>query len=161
MKYIAHRVNTVEELKKVPEQYGVELDLRDSVGGGLYLSHDPFCSGESFEEYLKHYHHGMMIVNVKSERVEYRALELLKQHGIEDFFFLDSSFPMIYGLAQEGEHRIALRFSEYEGLETLEKCAGMAQWVWADCFRRFPLNEETAGKIHRMGYRICVVSPEL
>ena len=29
--YIAHRINTKEELLKLPEEYGVELDLRDDL----------------------------------------------------------------------------------------------------------------------------------
>ena len=41
MEYIAHRINTVEELKKTPKECGVELDLRD-FGDRLILQHDPF-----------------------------------------------------------------------------------------------------------------------
>ena len=52
MEFIAHRINTIEELKKVPNEYGVELDLRD-YGDKLILQHDPFTDGEKFEEYLK------------------------------------------------------------------------------------------------------------
>jgi len=161
MKYIAHRINSIEELMNVPAEYGVELDLRDDREGGLYLSHDPFKGGEPFEEYLACYHHGIMIINVKSERVEFKALEFLRKYGIEDFFFLDSSFPMLYTLSEQGERRLALRFSEFEGLETLRKCAGRAEWVWVDCFRRFCLDVGMAEEIHNLGYRLCAVSPEL
>ena len=35
MEYIAHRINTIAELKKLPEEYGVELDLRDDLNGGI------------------------------------------------------------------------------------------------------------------------------
>ena len=44
MEFIAHRVNTIEELRKVPKEYGVELDLRD-FGERLILQHDPFIDG--------------------------------------------------------------------------------------------------------------------
>jgi len=54
LEYIAHRINTIEELGKIPREYGVELDLRD-FGDRLILQHDPFKDGEDFEEYLKHY----------------------------------------------------------------------------------------------------------
>ena len=64
MKYIAHRVNTIEELKSLPEEYGVELDVRDS-SNDLIIVHNPFEEGENFEEYLKNYHHSTMIVNVR------------------------------------------------------------------------------------------------
>ena len=48
MEYIAHRVNTIEELRKLPTEYGVELDLRDDLNGRIYISHNPFEAGEDF-----------------------------------------------------------------------------------------------------------------
>ena len=29
IEFIAHRINTLNELKQIPNQYGVEIDLRD------------------------------------------------------------------------------------------------------------------------------------
>ena len=31
MEYIAHRINTIEELKQLPTEVGVELDIRDEA----------------------------------------------------------------------------------------------------------------------------------
>ena len=70
MEYIAHRVNSVAELRKLPKEYGVELDLRDGLDGRIYIQHNPFEPGEDFETYLEYYHHGTMILNIKSERIE-------------------------------------------------------------------------------------------
>ena len=50
MEYIAHRVNTVAELKELSTEYGVELDLRDDLNGRIYIQHNPFEPGEDFEE---------------------------------------------------------------------------------------------------------------
>ncbi len=80
MLYIAHRVNTIEQLERTPTEYGVEIDLRDR-GDRLFLQHDPFSDGVDFAEYLQHYRHGTLILNVKSERIEWRVLELLRQAG--------------------------------------------------------------------------------
>ena len=154
MKFIAHRINTKKELKNISEQYGAELDLRDSVDGKIYINHDPFILGEDFEEYLKEYNHGTMILNIKSERIELRVLELLKKYNIKDYFFLDSSFPMIKLLTDNGEKKI-------EGLDTLEKMQEKVDWVWVDCFTKLPLNNEIYNKIKKMGYKLCLVSPEL
>ena len=33
--YIAHRINTKAELLQLPEEYGVELDLRDDLNGRI------------------------------------------------------------------------------------------------------------------------------
>lgn len=160
MEFILHRINTIRELENVPDTFGVELDLRDR-GGRLILQHEPFIDGEDFERYLEHFRHGTMIVNVKSEGIEDRALELLRKRGIENFFFLDSSFPMMVRLGARGETRLAVRFSEYESMETARAMAGMAQWVWVDCFTKFPLDGDACGALKRMGFRICIVSPEL
>ena len=159
--YIAHRINTIEELKQLPTEYGVEIDLRDNLDGEIYLQHAPFILGDDFEEYLQNYKHGTMILNIKSERVEIKALELLKKYNIQNYFFLDSSFPMIKLLTDRGERNIALRYSELEGLENLKLMQGKCDWVWADCFTKFPLTEESYKTIKELGYKICFVSPEL
>ena len=46
MEYIAHRINTIEELRNLSPEYGVELDLRDDLNGRIYISHNPFEQGE-------------------------------------------------------------------------------------------------------------------
>lgn len=161
MEFIAHRINSTQELKSVPIEYGVELDLRDDLTGRIYIQHNPFEPGEDFEEYLIQYHHGTMILNIKSERIELKILELLRKYNIEKYFFLDSSFPMIKLLSDQGENKIALRFSEFEGLDTLVAMQGKIQWVWVDCFSMLPLDKDIYKKIKELGYKICIVSPEL
>lgn len=160
MEFIAHRINTIEELKQVPTEYGVELDLRD-FGERLILQHDPFKDGEDFEEYLKHYKHGTMILNIKSERIEHKVLELIQKYGIKKYFFLDSSFPMIYLLSKSGEKNIALRFSEFEGVDTILAMAGKVEWVWVDCFTKLPITTENYKLLKDHGFKFCLVSPEL
>lgn len=161
MEYIAHRINTIEELRDTPSEYGVELDVRDSLDGTIYLQHNPFEPGENFEEYLKEFHHGTMIINVKSERIELKIQELLSLYGIANYFYLDSSFPMIHLLSQSGEKRIALRISEYEGLDTARNMAGKVQWIWVDCFSKIPISHKEFMELKKLGYKLCFVSPEL
>lgn len=161
MEYIAHRINTIEELRKLSPDYGVELDLRDNLEGRIYISHNPFEPGEDFEDYCREYHHGTMILNVKSERIEHKILEYMEKYHIKKYFFLDSSFPMIKLLTDMGVHDIALRFSELEGLDTIRYMAGKADWVWVDCFTKIPLNKENYGELKSLGYKLCFVSPEL
>ncbi|PQO28861.1 phosphatidylinositol-specific phospholipase C/glycerophosphodiester phosphodiesterase family protein [Blastopirellula marina] len=158
MQYIAHRINTRSQLADVPPQYGVELDLRDH-GDDLILQHDPFISGERFADYLADYQHGLMILNIKSERIEHRVLEMI-QGKLNDYFFLDSSYPMIRTLCKLGERKIAVRFSEYEPVESALALAGEVEWVWVDCFTKMPLTDETYGKL-KPHFKLCAVSPEL
>ena len=118
MQIISHRVNTIDELKSTPLNYGVEIDLRDS-GDKLILQHDPFSKGEDFEEFLKYYQHRTIILNIKSERIEEKVLDILRSYQVCDYFFLDSSFPMIYLLSSKGESNVAVRFSEFEKVDTV------------------------------------------
>ena len=158
---IAHRINTVEQLRQVPHEYGIELDLRDSRGK-LVLWHDPFPPEDAplFEDFLSEYHHRLIILNVKSERIEWATLDLMRQFNIESYFFLDSSFPMIRQLVAKGESRVAVRFSEYEPAESALALAGQVEWVWVDCFTRMPLAPETYSQLKRH-FKLCAVSPEL
>lgn len=161
MLYIAHRINTVAQLAQVPTNYGVELDLRDHHDR-LVLVHDPFKgeTGEDFEDYLKQYRHGLMILNVKSERIEHRVLELVQKYGVKDYFFLDSSFPMTRLLVKQGEHKIAVRFSEFEPIESALALAGQVEWAWIDCFTKNPLTRSTYATLKQY-FKLCIVSPEL
>jgi hypothetical protein len=158
--YIAHRINTSEQLAQLPTEYGVEIDLRD-FGERLVLQHDPFVGGEDFEEYLRNYRHGLMILNIKSERIEPRVLALLEKYNVREYFFLDSSFPMIFSLSSNGEQNIAVRFSELEPAEYALALAGRARWVWVDCFTKLPLDRRSAALMREAGFKLCLVSPDL
>jgi hypothetical protein len=160
MEFIAHRINTIDDLKQIPFEFGVELDLRDN-GNRIIIQHDPFKEGEDFEEYLSHYKHGTLVLNIKCERIELRVLELIIQYGIQKYFFLDSSFPMIKLLIDSGEENIALRYSEFEGLDTIVNLAGKVRWVWVDCFTQLPITKKSFQLFKDYGYQLCLVSPEL
>ncbi|MDX2083965.1 MAG: hypothetical protein SFZ03_01075 [Candidatus Melainabacteria bacterium] len=161
--YIAHRVNTLAELNALPSSVGVEVDFRDR-GERLILQHDPFVDGEDALPFLQQYAkkvQGTLILNIKSERIELRLLPLLAQLEITNFFFLDSSFPMLYQLSEKGETRQAVRFSELESLETVLKLKNRVQWVWVDCFSQLPLTDRVYHELKDYGFRLCLVSPEL
>ena len=85
MLYCCHRINTIKELKEINNTYGVEIDLRDNINGKIHLSHDPFILGEDFEQFLEYYNHSFLILNIKSERIEYKVLELLGKFNINNF----------------------------------------------------------------------------
>jgi bifunctional N-acetylglucosamine-1-phosphate-uridyltransferase/glucosamine-1-phosphate-acetyltransferase GlmU-like protein len=161
MLFCCHRINTIDHLKEIPIHYGIEVDLRDNLNGEIHLSHDPFQEGDLFSDFLHYYNHSFIILNIKSERIEYKVLELLKKHNVTEYFFLDSSFPMIYILSNEGERNFAIRFSEFEGLDTVLNMKGMVDWVWVDCFSKIPINCEIYNILKEAGFKLCFVSPEL
>ncbi|MDX2470895.1 MAG: hypothetical protein QNL04_10015 [SAR324 cluster bacterium] len=160
LEFIAHRINTVAELKALDPNYGVELDLRDS-GDRLIMVHDPFNDGEDFEDYLKVYKHGTMILNIKSERIEDKVQALIEKYQIPKYFYLDSSLPMIVQLAKQGQKNVAVRLSEYESIETVMNFAGKVDWVWIDCFTKLPLDQKDFVRLKDAGFKLCFVSPEL
>jgi hypothetical protein len=160
MKLIAHRKNTIQELIATPTKYGIEVDIR-SEGDKLIIHHDPFVKGELFEEWLSHYQHGTLILNVKEDGLEPRLLALMKAHKIQDFFFLDQPFPTLIKCCRLGESRCAIRVSEFETIETALTLAGKMKWIWVDCFTHFPLSQHDAQRLKKVGFQLCLVSPEL
>jgi len=160
MQIIRHRRNTIAELQETPPHLGVEVDIR-SQGDRLVMHHDPFADGEDLLAWLKHYRHRTLILNVKEEGLEDRLIALMGRHGIDDFFFLDQSFPFLMRTANRGERRCAVRVSEFESVDTAMTLAGRVDWVWVDCFTRFPLSAADAARLQGAGFRLCLVSPEL
>jgi hypothetical protein len=160
MNLISHRRNTISELLATDSKYGVEVDIR-SEGDRLIIHHDPCVAGESFVDWINAYRHGTLILNVKEEGLEPRLIELMKSKGIGDYFFLDQSFPFLVKWSNAGEHRCAVRVSEFESIETALTLAGKVDWVWVDCFTRFPLTESDARRLKDAGFKLCLVSPEL
>lgn len=156
---VVHRVNTVKELEKVPKNYGVEIDLRD-YGSEIILNHDPFLGGESFEAYCKEYDHALMILNVKSEGIEEHILEILKKYKVKNYFFLDITFPTIFKLSKKGEKNIAVRFSEFEPIQTVLSLKKMVKWVWVDTFTKLPLTRNDYLIMKKLGFKIFLVSPD-
>jgi hypothetical protein len=153
MLLIRHRINTIEET--VPSEYGIEFDIRD----GLIVTHDHRGEGPSLDNFLKHHtNQAFYIVNIKCEGIESEVLALLKQHGIERFFLLDCSFPMIVRLSNQGETRLAVRYSEYESVQTVLAMKNRVEWVWVDCFTTLPTEID---RLRKEGFKLCLVSPEL
>jgi hypothetical protein len=160
MYLVAHRINTRDELAALDEGCPIEFDLRDS-GGKILVTHDPFTDGEDFAEFVRLLKGRFLIVNIKSEGIEYKVLELLKVNGCVDFFLLDCSPPMMVKLSAAGETRLAIRFSELETLETVLRWGGRAQWVWVDCFFGRTLTKKIVNELKEKGFKLCLVSPDL
>jgi hypothetical protein len=160
MQIIAHRRNTLAELTATPSHYGIEVDIR-SHGEQLIIHHDPCVAGNALEPWLDAYRHGTLILNVKEEGLEARLIDLMQAHGIDNYFFLDQSFPFLVKWAKAGERRCAVRVSEFESIDTALSLAGKINWVWVDCFNHFPLSTVDSERLKQAGFKLCLVSPEL
>ena len=157
---IQHRVNEIEMLLKTPSHLGVEVDIR-SDHQKLYLAHDPFVEGPSFETFLNSYKHSFIVLNVKEEGLENRCLELLENKGVQNYFFLDQSMPFLIKRALKGSRDGACRSSEYESFSTVENLQSLCDWVWADSFEAGDESVHRLKGLSGLGLRICLVSPEL
>lgn len=160
MIFVAHRKNSINELINTPTDQGVEVDIR-SYGNDLYISHDPFLLGPHFKDWIKHYQHQLLILNVKEEGLEESLISIMDENKITNFFFLDQSFPFIVKWVNKGEKRCAVRISEYENIATALSLAGKSEWVWVDVFTHLPITSEDAQKLKNNGFKLCLVSPEL
>jgi hypothetical protein len=175
MKIIAHRINSILQLKSVPKNFGIELDVRYHEDE-LILHHDPFShqkfpKPENFSEFLSHYNcEGPLILNAKTEGVEERCIALMNKSKIKNWFFLDLSMPYFVKYAKLaasgsvqgfGMNNLAVRFSEEEPIEYALSFAGRVKWVWVDCFTKLPLDDGSYQKLKEAGFKICLVSPEL
>ena len=106
MEIVVHRVNTIDALDLVPREFGVEIDLR-ADGSRIILSHDPFAAGESFDAWLDHFAHGLLVLNVKEAGLEAEILQRVRTRGISRCFLLDVEFPYLYRASCAGERAIA------------------------------------------------------
>jgi len=167
MVIIRHRINTIEGLKSVPTNYGVEVDIR-GYGGKMLLNHDPIDDPEKYvelEEYLKHFSHAFIIFNTKEAGYEKRIIDLANKYRIKNYFLLDVEFPYLYHATRKlGVREIAVRFSEAEPLEYVkaqtdsETGEPLVEWVWVDTNTQLPLDEANIKVLGR--FRTCLVCPE-
>ncbi|MBL4694342.1 hypothetical protein JKY72_03145 [Candidatus Gracilibacteria bacterium] len=154
---VVHRVNRIDELKKIPEEFGVEVDLR-AENGRIILNHEAFEGGDDFEEYMGFYKHSLLVLNIKESGIEDKVIEIVKKNGVENYFLLDVEFPYIFRSAQEGFRNIALRYSEKEPIENVKVFEDKFDWIWIDTNTKLPLDSEIVSVLQK--YKTCLVCPE-
>jgi hypothetical protein len=155
---IQHRVNSINDLKVVPNEHGVEIDLRES-NGEIILSHDPFTEGDRFSDWLQHFRHRLIILNVKEDGLEDRIIDQLNHLGISQYFFLDQPFPTLRKSLKNGLFA-AVRYSEYEPLPV--GLPWKFNWVWIDSFSgSWDHLSSIRCNLDGMDPSLCLVSPEL
>lgn len=158
MQIIAHRINKISELKGLPPDFGVEIDVR-GWGAGLVLNHEPLEPGDKLDDFLAACGPDRLVVfNIKEAGIEPIVHSLALKHEIKDYFLLDVEFPYLYRAARAGERRIAIRYSEDESIETVLKYKGMVDWVWIDTNTKLPLDQSIAEQLQ--GFKLCLVCPE-
>lgn len=156
MEFIIHRVNLIEDLKKIPADFGCEIDIRTD-GSKLILNHDPFKKGDNFNDYLDEYKNGTLVLNIKESGIEDMVLGEVRKRGIKSYFLLDVEFPYLFSATNKGERNISLRFSEKEPIENIVQFKDMVDWVWIDTITKLPINQKN-GKYFK-SFKTCLVCP--
>ena len=156
---IRHRINSIDELLNIHSDYGVEIDLR-SLGQELILEHDPYKNGTKFYDWLKHYHHKFLIINLKEDGLETKAIDILNDFRIQNFFFLDQSFPSLYKLSRYAPEICSARVSEFEPIwSALSLKPG---WIWFDSHSGdWEYLRDAFLALQNQNIKTCLVSPEL
>ena len=158
MEIIVHRINKLEELKNISPNYGVEIDIR-SYGNELILNHEPYKKGDKFEDFLHEYKHGTLVLNIKESGIENAVLSLIQKHrNVKNYFLLDVEFPYVFSALKNDIKNIAIRFSEFESIDTVMRFKGLLDWVWIDTFTKLPLNQNSINILK--DFKTCLVCPE-
>jgi hypothetical protein len=174
MQFIRHRINTLEDLDNLHPADGAEIDVRYHLDQ-LVLHHDPFQLDAkgllTLESFLSNWNcQGTLILNLKSEGIEDKCIELLQKHNVHNWFFLDMSMPFFVKYALQASNannasispaNLCARFSDFEPLEYALSFSSMIEWIWVDTFKSFPLDLQAYQKIVSKNLKICLVSPEL
>ena len=92
MEIIAHRINTINQLKSLNVNLGVEVDIRSNEKN-LIICHDPFSDYIILKDWLSFYNHGTLILNLKENVLEDELIKTMQNSKKENFFILDQSFP--------------------------------------------------------------------
>tara|TARA_Y100000591_G_C21726787_1_gene641794 strand:+ start:382 stop:981 length:600 start_codon:yes stop_codon:yes gene_type:complete len=158
---IQHRANSLEKLKNLDKNFGVEIDIR-TVNNKLILNHEPIKKSVLLSSYLKKFNHKFLILNVKEEGIENLIFNLLKKYKIKNYFFLDVTIPKIFQfLKSKKKINLCLRISKFEKLDNLNFFQEKINWAWIDTFdNEIPLSIKEL-IYYSKRFRLCLVSPEL
>ena len=157
MEIITHRINSIKLLRKIPEKYGVEIDLRTN-GSKIILNHESSSRGDTFKNYLENYRHGTLILNIKEAGIEEEVEKMLAKNKIKSYFLLDVEMPFLFSATKKKKRKLAVRFSEYESIETVKNFINRTEWIWVDTVTKLPINKKNINIIKK--FKSCIVCPE-
>jgi hypothetical protein len=158
MEIIIHRINTIKGLKKIPQNFGVEIDVR-SYKKKIILNHEPYRNGDSFRKYIKNYKHGTLVINIKESGIEDDIIKIIKKNKkIKSYFLLDVEIPYLFYSLKKKEKSIALRTSYYEPFQNLKFFKKHFNWIWIDTIKKPNFTSKEINKIK--SFKKCLVCPE-
>ena len=155
MEIIVHRINKIKELKKIPTNFGVEIDIR-SHKSKLILNHEPYKSGDSLDIFLNNYKHGTLILNIKEAGIEDDVIKKFKTKKLNHFYQMQSFHTFLRVLKKQ--KNIAIRFSEKESIDNAKYVINKFKWIWIDTLTKLPLKQKNINVLKK--FKTCLVCPE-
>ena len=163
--FVAHRINNLKSLSILENNVGIEIDIRED-NQDIVLAHDPFMKNKQDKvrliDILPFFETRFLIINVKSERIEERFLQISKNYlKRNNYFFLDSSLSVINQYRNNKDFIFCSRYSEYESLLTTKKLVQkkLTNWIWIDVFNKLPINKEISIQLNNIKAKKCLTSP--
>lgn len=162
---ICHRINSIEDLKKINQSFGCEVDLR-SYKNKIYVSHDPLEKKLLlFENYINFFKHKYLIINVKEEGIITAITKILHKYKIKNYLFLGETLPAI--LLLKKRHlidKIIFKVSDIEGLEIIKNLKNngiILKWVWYENFKKNKISLKALKLFKEYNLKYILCSPEL
>jgi hypothetical protein len=154
--------NSLKAFKKsLSLGFGAEIDVRD-YRGNLVVSHD--IAGENnlklsilLDFYSTCNNQPTLAFNIKSNGLQNKLKDQLKNFNIKNYFIFDASIPDAIEFINLGMNTYT-RQSEYE---TSPSFYDLADGVWLDEFNSNWIDEDILKFHYKNGKKICIVSPEL
>ena len=157
---IAHRISNIEDYYKLPQKVGLEFDLH-AYGNQIVVSHDAFCNGIKFCDFISIVKDRFLAINIKEEGIEERVFDILSKEMCTNFFLFDVSVPQIFRLGKRYSKHFAFRLSQIEQIN-YKFCREYADFIWIDTFDgSFWLNKDLILELKNLSFKLCFVSPEL
>ena len=143
--------------------FGTETDIRD-LNGELVISHDPptidcqYLTVADFFKIYKIWGDGLQLaLNIKSDGLQRKLMQLIIDFNITNYFVFDMSIPDTIGFIKNNI-KFFTRQSEYE----IDPAFYIqADGVWLDEFNGHWIDDEVIQKHIKNGKKVCIVSPEL
>lgn len=141
--------------------FGTETDIRD-FNGELVISHDiasiECLSVDLFFKLYKSINDTLpLALNIKSDGLQLKLLDLLEKYSIENYFVFDMSIPDGLNYLKK-DFNVFTRQSEYELQPSFyDKAAG----VWLDEFNDHWISKAIIKKHLDNNKSVCIVSPDL
>jgi hypothetical protein len=143
--------------------FGTETDIRD-LNGELVISHDPptidcqYLTVADFFKIYKIWGDGLQLaLNIKSDGLQRKLMQLIIDFNITNYFVFDMSIPDTIGFIKNNT-KFFTRQSEYEIDPAFYT---QADGLWLDEFNGHWIDDEVIQKQIKNGKKVCIVSPEL